>query len=106
VLSSDAHVLEVFQEQNFQPFDLAIRCFSGRLHWVDFDRLWEATQRDIPIDCAKLAASSAQFIVSATSFATGEPVFLEPGEADIMESLDRPVSRVPGVPHRFRGCES
>lgn len=116
-------VLEVFQEQNFQPFDLAIGVSAGACvlashlaghrnrgfvvftkymtrrefidgvrfirggDWVDFDWLWETTQRDIPIDCAKLAASSAKFIVSATSYATGEPVFLEPGEADIMESL-------------------
>jgi predicted patatin/cPLA2 family phospholipase len=116
-------VLEVFLEQNFHPFDMAIGVSAGACilashlaghrarsfvvfskymtrrefidgvrfirggHWVDFDWLWEATQREIPLDCAKVAASSAKFIVSTTSYATGEPVFLEPGEADIMETL-------------------
>lgn len=116
-------VLDVFQEQGFQPFDLAIGCSVGSCilashlgghygrtftvftrymtrrefidyrrffrggDWVDFDWLWHTTQRDIPIDCAKLAASPVELVVSATSYATGEPVFLEPGELDLMPAL-------------------
>jgi predicted patatin/cPLA2 family phospholipase len=55
--------------------------------WVDFDWLWHTTQREIPIDCAKLAASPVKLVLSATSYATGEPVYLEPGETDIMQAL-------------------
>ena len=116
-------VLDVFQEQGFQPFDLAIGCSVGSCilashlgghygrtftvftrymtrrdfidprrffrggDWVDFDWLWHTTQREIPLDCAKLAASPVKLVVSATSYATGEAVFLEPGEADLMQAL-------------------
>ena len=116
-------VLEVFQEQGFAPFDLAIGCSAGGCilashlaghrgrsftvytqymtrrefidarrfvrggDWVDFDWLWHTTQREIPLDCAKLARSPVEFVVSTTSYATGEPVYLQPGESDIMHAL-------------------
>jgi predicted patatin/cPLA2 family phospholipase len=47
-------------------------------HWVDFDWLWNETERDVPIDRARLFASKAKFVVSTTSYATGEPLFIEP----------------------------
>jgi predicted patatin/cPLA2 family phospholipase len=116
-------VLDIFQEQGFQPFDLAIGCSVGSCilashlggnygrtftvftrymtrrefidptrffrggDWVDFDWLWHTTQREIPLDCAKLAASPVKLVVSTTSYATGEPVFLEPCASDLMQSL-------------------
>ncbi|HKP59500.1 MAG TPA: patatin family protein [Polyangiales bacterium] len=116
-------VLEVFQEQGFQPFDLAIGCSVGSCilashlaghrgrtftvftrymtrrefidprrfirggDWVDFDWLWHATERDVPLDCAKLTASPVKLVVSTTSYTTGGPVFLEPGESDLMQAL-------------------
>ena len=57
-------------------------------HWVDFDWLWEATERDCPIDRAQLAANPAKLVVSTTSYATGKPVYLEPGgRVDLMQAL-------------------
>jgi predicted patatin/cPLA2 family phospholipase len=116
-------VLDVFQEQAFQPFDLAIGCSVGSCilashlgghygrtysvftrymtrrefidprrfirggDWVDFDWLWHTTQREIPLDCAKLAASPVELVVATTSYSSGEPVFLQPGESDLMQAL-------------------
>ena len=62
------------------------RCLRGG-DWVDFDWLWHTTQREIPLHCAKLAASPVEFVVSSTCYATGQPVYLEPGEHDIMHAL-------------------
>jgi len=56
-------------------------------HWLDFDWLWQATERDVPIDRAKLAASAVKLVLSATSYATGQPVYLEPTDSDLMLSL-------------------
>jgi predicted patatin/cPLA2 family phospholipase len=56
-------------------------------HWVDFDWLWQAAERDIPVDRAKLVASPVKFLISSTSYATGEPVYLEPNAANLMEAL-------------------
>ena len=53
------------------------RFFRGG-HWVDFDWLWGETERDVPIDRARLFASYAKYVVAATSYATGEPLFFEP----------------------------
>lgn len=46
-------------------------------HWVDFDWLWSETERDVPIDRARLFASRAKFVVSTTSYATGDPLFID-----------------------------
>jgi predicted patatin/cPLA2 family phospholipase len=56
-------------------------------HWVDFDWLWTATERDVPIDRARLAANRVKFVLSATSYASGQPVYLEPGSTDLMQAL-------------------
>lgn len=57
-------------------FISAPRFFRGG-HWIDFDWLWNETERDVPIDRARLFASSAKFVVSTTSYATGEPMFID-----------------------------
>jgi predicted patatin/cPLA2 family phospholipase len=56
-------------------------------HWVDFDWLWNETERDVPIDRARLFASEAKFVVSATSYATGDPLFLEPTVENLATAL-------------------
>lgn len=56
-------------------------------HWVDFDWLWQAAERACPIDRAKLVASSAKLVLSATCYGTGLPVYLEPGADDLMQAL-------------------
>jgi len=55
--------------------------------WVDFDWLWHAIERDLPIDRAALAASPVQLVLSATSYRTGEPVYLEPVDHDLMSAF-------------------
>jgi predicted patatin/cPLA2 family phospholipase len=56
-------------------------------HWVDFDWLWNEMERNVPIDRARLFASEAKFVVSATSYATGEPLFLEPTDENLATVL-------------------
>jgi predicted patatin/cPLA2 family phospholipase len=116
-------VLDVFHEQDFQPFDFAIGVSSGGCilashlagqhgrnlrvltqymtrrefidpkrflrggDWVDFDWLWQATERDHPIDRAKLFANRSKLVLSTTSYATGQPVYLEPTDTDLMLAL-------------------
>jgi predicted patatin/cPLA2 family phospholipase len=62
------------------------RFFRGG-HWVDFDWLWEAIERDHPLDRRSLAASPVEFLVSATSYETGRPVYIKPTPADLMQGL-------------------
>jgi predicted patatin/cPLA2 family phospholipase len=56
-------------------------------HWVDFDWLWEAIERDHPLDRRSLAASPVEFLVSATSYDTGRPVYIQPTSGDLMQAL-------------------
>jgi predicted patatin/cPLA2 family phospholipase len=116
-------VLDVFLEEGFNPFGIAIgtsaggcnvasylagqhgrsrRCYTEYMarrefiskrrflrggHWVDLDWLWDAFERDHPLDCAGVVKSRARFVVAATSAESGSPVYLEPREADMMNAL-------------------
>jgi predicted patatin/cPLA2 family phospholipase len=70
--------LAVYMRYMIRPEFISAARFLRGGHWVDFDWLWTQTERDVPIDRARLFASAAKFVVSATSYSTGEPVFLEP----------------------------
>ncbi|HEY6460399.1 MAG TPA: patatin family protein, partial [Polyangiaceae bacterium] len=118
-----AGVLDVFLEQRFHPFDLALgvsvgasnllsylagqhgrarRCFLDQMsqpefispwrvlrggHWLDLDWLWEAITRDDPLDCRAAAASDVEYALVATCALTGEPRYLAPGAADMLDAL-------------------
>ncbi len=61
--------------------------FARGGHWVDFDWLWQQMERHVPLDRARLFASEAKFVVSVTSYATGEPLFLEPTPENLATAL-------------------
>jgi predicted patatin/cPLA2 family phospholipase len=67
-------------------FISAARFFRGG-HWVDFDWLWNEMERNVPVDRVRLFASEAKFVVSATSYASGEPVFIEPTDQSLATAL-------------------
>jgi predicted patatin/cPLA2 family phospholipase len=56
-------------------------------HWIDFDWLWESFERDHPLDRSSLAASPVELLMAATSYETGQPIFLAPKPAELMQAL-------------------
>jgi predicted patatin/cPLA2 family phospholipase len=69
-------------------------------HWLDIDYLWDAFEREDPLDIAATAASRTRLVVAATCVDTGAPVFFEPG-ADAMSEVLRASSAVPVLFRRF-----
>jgi len=118
-----AGVLDVFLEQRFRPFDLALgvsvgasnvlsflagqhgrarRCFLNHMsrpefldpwrlvrggHWMDLDWLWDAIERDDPLDRAAVAAGGVDFALVATSARTGSPRYLTPEPDSMLDAL-------------------
>jgi predicted patatin/cPLA2 family phospholipase len=118
-----AGVLDVFLEQRFQPFDLALgvsvgasnvlsflagqhgrtrRCFLGPMsrpefidpwrmarggHWLDLDWLWEAIEREHPLDRAAAAACGVEYALVATSARTGAPHYLSPTADEMLDAI-------------------
>jgi predicted patatin/cPLA2 family phospholipase len=118
-----AGALDVFLEQEFCPFDLAIgvsvgasnmlsflagqhgrtrRCFLDQMsraefidpwrvlrggHWLDLDWLWDAIERQDPLDRRAAAASRVEYALVATSVRTGEPRYLTPGADQMLDAL-------------------
>jgi predicted patatin/cPLA2 family phospholipase len=118
-----AGALDVFLEQEFCPFDLAIgvsvgasnmlsflagqhgrtrRCFLDQMsraefidpwrvvrggHWLDLDWLWDAIEREDPLDRRAAAASRVEYALVATSVRTGEPRYLTPGADQMLDAL-------------------
>ncbi len=118
-----AGVLDVFLENRFDPFDLAVgvsagacnlashlagqagrnrRCyfdlmtrrefidprrllFGGSV--VDLDWLWDAMAEREPLDVDAIARRSTEFVIVATSRATGRGVYLTPPASDISAAL-------------------
>ena len=118
-----AGALDVFLEQSFRPFDLAIgvsvgasnilsylagqhgrtrRCFFDQMsraefidpwrivrggHWLDLDWLWDAIEREDPLDRRAAAASGVEYALVATSVRTGAPRYLSPGADEMLDAL-------------------
>jgi predicted patatin/cPLA2 family phospholipase len=131
-----AGVLDVFLEQSFHPFDLAIgasagacnlsshlagqhernrRCYLTQMlrpefadgrrfarggHWLDIDYLWDAFDREDPLDVAAAVGHPTQLVVAATDVTTGNAAFFEPDEASLRETL-RASSAVPVLFRKF-----
>lgn len=69
-------------------------------HWLDIDYLWDAFDREDPLDTAAAAHSRTRLVVGTTSVDTGEAAFFEPREHDMREVL-RASSAVPFLFRRF-----
>ena len=118
-----AGVLDVFLEQNFKPFDLALgvsvgasnvlsflagqhgrtrRCFLNQMsrpefidpwrilrggHWMDLDWLWDAIEREDPLDRKAAAASGVEYGLVATSARTGSPHYLAPTADTMLDGI-------------------
>jgi predicted patatin/cPLA2 family phospholipase len=77
-----------------------MRRFLRGGHWLDIDYLWDAFDREDPLDCAATARAGTQLIVAATAVETGTAAFLEPTAGDLSEVL-RASSAVPVLFRRF-----
>jgi predicted patatin/cPLA2 family phospholipase len=53
-----------------------------RGHWMDLDWLFDACDREDPLDVPALLRCGVEFLVATTSADTGEPVYLTPRAAD------------------------
>jgi predicted patatin/cPLA2 family phospholipase len=69
---------------------------------VDLDWLWAMLAKHDPLDVAGIGRSSVEFVVVATSAATGEPVYLRPGLGVMFDAL-RGSCALPGL---YRGAVS
>ncbi len=69
-------------------------------HWLDIDYLWDAFDREDPLDCAAVAANATPLLVAATDVATGHASYLEP-RAETLSEVLRASSAVPVLFRRF-----
>jgi predicted patatin/cPLA2 family phospholipase len=69
-------------------------------HWFDIDYLWDAFDREDPLDIPRAAAHPTPLVVAATSVDTGTPVYFRPGAGELSEVL-RASSAVPVLFRRF-----
>lgn len=77
-----------------------VRRFLRGGHWLDLDYLWDAFDREDPLDIPRVVASPTQFVVAATSVETGDATYIEPRAHDMNEAL-RASSAVPLMYRRF-----
>jgi predicted patatin/cPLA2 family phospholipase len=78
------------------------RCFLGQMsrpefidpwrgvrggHWMDLDWLWEAIEREDPLDRRAAAACGVEYALVATHVSTGEATYLAPEADDMLEAL-------------------
>ena len=56
-------------------------------HWLDLDWLWDAIEREDPLDRRAAAACGVEYALVATSVRTGEPRYLAPEAGDMLEAL-------------------
>jgi predicted patatin/cPLA2 family phospholipase len=69
---------------------------------VDLDWLWATLAEREPLDVAAIGRSPVEFVVVATSAATGVPVYMRPGASDMFDAL-RGSCALPGL---YRGAVS
>jgi predicted patatin/cPLA2 family phospholipase len=56
-------------------------------HWLDLDWLWDAIEREDPLDRRAAAACGVEYALVATSVQTGEPRYLAPAAEEMLEAL-------------------
>ncbi len=116
-------VLDVFLENDFNPFQLAIGCSAGACnlssylagqhdrnrrcyttqmsrpefisgrrylrggHWLDLDYLWDAFEREDPLDVQAVMTNDTKLLAVATAADTGSAEYLEPSTETLLEVL-------------------
>ncbi|HEY4178063.1 MAG TPA: patatin family protein [Kofleriaceae bacterium] len=88
-----------FDQMRRPEFVDARRYFRGG-HWMDIDWLWDAFNREDPLDTYAAAAHPTTFVIAATSVSTGEPTYFVPDGAEMNEVL-RASSAVPMMFRRY-----
>jgi len=69
-------------------------------HWLDIDYLWDAFDREDPLDVVAAAANRTRLVIAATSVDTGLPEYFTPTAETLSETL-RASSAVPVLFRRF-----
>ena len=69
-------------------------------HWLDIDYLWDAFEREDPLDAAAIVAGPTRLVVAATAVDTGAAVWFEPDAATMAQVLQAS-SAVPVLFRRF-----
>jgi predicted patatin/cPLA2 family phospholipase len=83
-----------------RPEFIDARRFLRGGHWLDLDYLWEAFDREDPLDVTAAASHRTQLVVAATSVETGHAEFFAPTADRLNETL-RASSAVPVLFRRF-----
>lgn len=83
-----------------RPEFIDARRFLRGGHWLDIDYLWDAFDREDPLDTAAAAASPTRLLVAATRVEAGTAAYLVPTAATLSEVL-RASSAVPVLFRRF-----
>lgn len=82
-----------------RPEFIDARRFVRGGHWLDLDYLWDAFDREDPLD-THAAAAGARLVIAATAVDTGEATYFVPDAAAMSETL-RASSAVPVMYRRF-----
>jgi predicted patatin/cPLA2 family phospholipase len=73
--------------------------FARGGHWLDLDYLWDAFEREDPLDAARATTSATRFFVAVTSVDDGTAAYVEP----TVESLMTVLRASCAVPVLYRG---
>ncbi len=69
-------------------------------HWLDIDYLWDAFDREDPLDVERATENPTKLVVAATAIDTGTAMYFEP-DADSLSEVLRASSAVPVLFRRF-----
>ena len=83
-----------------RPEFIDARRFVRGGHWLDLDYLWDAFEREDPLDVRAAASAPTAFVIAATEVDTGRAAYLQPGADTLWETL-RASSAVPVLYRRF-----
>jgi len=83
-----------------RPEFIDARRFLRGGHWLDIDYLWDAFDREDPLDAHAATRNATRLLVAATSVDTGDAAYLQPAAGELSETL-RASSAVPLLFRRF-----
>jgi predicted patatin/cPLA2 family phospholipase len=93
----------LYTDQMTRDEFISIGKFLAGGHMMDLDWLWDIMAKEEPLDtrgaASNLSRKKKEFIIVATSAATGEPMYLSPGPENMLDFLKASSS----VPLLYRG---